>query len=101
MRDSPSSDALQNQSQDAARFLKQLANERRLSVLCLLAGEGEVSVGALAGRVGLSQSALSQHLARLRDANLVATRKTAQTVYYRIADPRVGRLLQVLREIYG
>ncbi|MDX2101069.1 MAG: ArsR family transcriptional regulator [Alphaproteobacteria bacterium] len=91
---------LEAQASEAARLLKLLANERRLLVLCFLAGDGEISVGPLAERVGLSQSALSQHLARLRADGLVATRKTAQTVFYRIADPRVGELLRVLKDIY-
>jgi len=65
-----------------------------------LAAEGEAAVGALADSVGLSPSALSQHLARLRDDGLVTTRREAQTIYYRIADPRVARLLALLKDIY-
>lgn len=85
---------------EAARMLRLLANERRLLVLCHLAGEGEMTVGGMATKVGLSQPALSQHLARLREDGLVATRKASQTVFYRLADPKAARLLEVLRELY-
>jgi len=91
---------LQANSAEAARMLRLLANERRLLVLCHLAGEGEVTVGLLAETIGLSQSALSQHLAKLREDGLVATRKEAQAVFYRLADPKVARLLALLRELY-
>ena len=65
-----------------------------------LVGAGEMNVGALADAVGLSQSALSQHLARLREEGLVATRREAQTIHYRLADPKAARLLALLRDIY-
>jgi ArsR family transcriptional regulator len=83
----------------AAQLLKALANEHRLMILCRLA-EGEHSVGALVEAVGLSQSALSQHLARLRADRLVATRRDAQTIYYRLASAGAERVLQVLADIY-
>lgn len=83
----------------AADILKLLANERRLLILCELAG-GEASVGALAKAVDLSQSALSQHLAKMREEKLVATRRDAQTVFYRIGDPRVGQLLSALKDTF-
>jgi DNA-binding transcriptional ArsR family regulator len=91
--------ALEAKAAEAARLLRLLANERRLLVLCHLAA-GEMTVGALAGAVGLSQPALSQHLARLREDGLVATRKASQAVFYRLADPKAARLLDVLRDIY-
>jgi DNA-binding transcriptional ArsR family regulator len=91
--------ALEAKAAEAARLLRLLANERRLLVLCHLAA-GEMTVGALAKAVGLSQPALSQHLARLREDGLVATRKVSQTVFYRLADPKAARLLDVLRDIY-
>ena len=84
----------------ATSLLKAIANECRLLILCYLAEGGELSVGALAERVGLAQSALSQHLARLRDEGLVATRKEAQTVFYRICDPRAEQLLALLHDLY-
>lgn len=83
-----------------ADLLKAVANESRLLVLCFLATEGELSVNALVERVGLSQSALSQHLAKLRDEHLVATRREAQTIYYRIADARIGTLMTTLHNLY-
>lgn len=82
-----------------AGILKLLANERRLLILCEMAG-GEASVGALAEAVHLSQSALSQHLAKMRAEKLVATRRDAQTVFYRIADPRVAQLLSALKDTF-
>jgi DNA-binding transcriptional ArsR family regulator len=92
--------ALQAQAAEAARMLRLLANENRLLLLCHLAGEGEMTVGRLAEAIGLSQPALSQHLARLREDGLVATRREAQAVFYRLADPKAARLLAVLRDLY-
>jgi DNA-binding transcriptional ArsR family regulator len=85
---------------DAARLLKLVGNEKRLLILCRLVGQKEMSVGALADAVGLSQSALSQHLAVMREDGLVGTRRDAQTVYYSLSDPNVARLLQLLKDIY-
>ena len=85
---------------EAARLLKLLANEKRLVILCFLATRGELPVGALVEALGLSQSALSQHLARLRRDGLVLFRRESQTLHYRIADPRVVRVLGVLEEIF-
>jgi ArsR family transcriptional regulator len=83
----------------AARMLKALSNEHRLMILCKLT-EGELSVGDLVDAIGLSQSALSQHLAKLRADRLVATRRDAQTIYYRLASPDAARVLEVLADIY-
>jgi DNA-binding transcriptional ArsR family regulator len=91
---------LQQSAGEAVDMLKLLANESRLLILCQLAAAGEMSVGELADAVALSQSALSQHLARLRAEDLVATRREAQTIHYRIADPRVGRVLNLLKSLY-
>src|SRR5690606_41670967 len=88
------------QAGEAAGLLKVLANECRLLILCHLAESGELSVGALAGRVGISQSALSQHLAKLREEGLVDTRKQAQSVFYRVCDPRAEQVLALLHQIY-
>jgi ArsR family transcriptional regulator len=85
---------------EAAAVLKSLGNEARLLVLCHLGEACELSAGELTRRIGLSQSALSQHLARLRDDGLVTTRKDAQSVFYRIAEPRVYRLIKLLHELY-
>ena len=76
-----------------------LANPDRLMILCTLMG-GEMSVGELNEKVPLSQSALSQHLASLRDAGLVSTRKEAQTVYYRIEGTEAAKVIAVLQSIY-
>jgi len=84
---------------DATRLLKLLASEQRLILLCRLI-EGECSVGELAAYVGLAPSAASQHLAKLRAEGVVATRREAQTMYYRLADPAAFQLLDTLREIY-
>lgn len=84
---------------EAAALLKALAHDARLMVLCQLL-DGEHSAGALQEGAGLSQSALSQHLARLREEGLVATRREAQTIYYRLADPKVARVLETLAAIY-
>jgi DNA-binding transcriptional ArsR family regulator len=91
---------LSRQAASAARLLTLLGNERRLLILCFLAVHGEMKVGKLAEAVGLGKSALSQHLARLREDGLVAFRRDSQTLYYRIADPRAARVLTLLKEIY-
>jgi DNA-binding transcriptional ArsR family regulator len=91
---------LQENAGQAAQFLKLLSNEHRLLVLCQLVSHGEMTVNALAEAVGLSQSALSQHLALLREDGLVAFRREAQTVHYRVSDPRTVRLLQTLKQVF-
>jgi DNA-binding transcriptional ArsR family regulator len=80
--------------------MRTLANDRRLLILCRLVECGEATVGQLAGDVELSQSALSQHLSRMREEGLVAFRRDAQTLWYRIADPRVEDLLATLHRLY-
>ena len=91
---------LEDKAVEAAEFLKLLANPQRLLILCRLVVEREMSVGQLGEAVGLSQSALSQHLAKLRDDAVVATRREAQTIYYRIADKNAARVLALLKDIY-
>ena len=83
----------------AAALLKLLGNEKRLIMLCQLA-DGELSVSELQMRVGLSQSALSQHLALLREHGVVDTRREAQVIFYRIADPAVMRVIETLAELF-
>ena len=83
-----------------ADMLKALGNGRRLMLLCKLLEHGEVTVGDLARDVGLSQSACSQHLARMRDEGLVAFRRESQTLWYSIADVRVETLLATLYQLY-
>ena len=92
--------SLARNASDAAQLLKLLANKSRLQILCQLAISREVSVGELADEVGLSQSALSQHLAKMRDEGLLATRREAQSVFYRISDPNAARVLALLKDIY-
>ena len=91
--------AMRRHAAEAADMLRMLSHEARLIVMCELVG-GERSAGALVEVSGLGQSALSQHLAKLRESGLVATRQEAQTVYYRLADTDVTRLIAVLHEIY-
>ena len=83
----------------AEDLLKALANRHRLMILCEL-HQGEQSVGALQNTIGLSQSALSQHLARLREDGLVTTRRAAQTIYYSLASKHVTRIIALLYELY-
>ena len=103
-RPKPASDigiaAFERKTAEAARLLKLLANENRLMILCQLVQRPEMSVNELADAVGLSQSALSQHLARMREEGLLATRREAQTVFYRISDPDAERLLVLLKGKY-
>lgn len=91
--------SMQEHAQAAANLLKALANENRLMILCTLLN-GEMSVGELNARVPLSQSALSQHLASLREAGLVATRKEAQTVFYSLQGDEAQKIIAVLQSIY-
>ena len=91
--------AMRAHAGDAVQLLKALANENRLQVLCLLA-EGERSVGEINALLDLSQSALSQHLARMREEGLVAYRRESQTLYYRIANPDVQKLVATLKSIF-
>lgn len=90
-------EAMQSHAGEAARLLKALANERRLQVLCVLAS-GERSVGEINEALDLSQSALSQHLAVLREEGLVATRREAQLVYYSLVP---GPAAAVMETLYG
>lgn len=92
-------EAMRLHAADASRVLKALANEKRLLLLCQLV-EGECSVGELNARVDLSQSALSQHLAVLRDEGLVTTRREAQTIYYALAEGPAQQILATLHGIY-
>lgn len=91
---------LEDNSEKASTLLKSLANEKRLVIVCILC-HGEKNVGELEQVVGLSQSALSQHLARLRRDGVVDTRREAQTIFYSIKDAAVPKLLACLSEIYG
>ncbi|MDT0506764.1 metalloregulator ArsR/SmtB family transcription factor [Novosphingobium sp. MMS21-SN21R] len=90
----------QTKAGEVADTLKAIGNTRRLMLLCKLVEHGEVTVSDLAKDAGLSQSACSQHLARMRDEGLVTFRRDSQTLWYRIADPRVETLLGTLYQLY-
>jgi len=91
--------AMEGHAADAANLMKALGNESRLMILCLLA-EGERSVGELNEAIPLSQSALSQQLARLRSQGLVDTRRASQTIYYSLAEGPADRIIRLLHDIY-
>lgn len=84
---------------DASSLLKAMGNEQRLLILCLLV-DNELSVSSLQEDINLSQSALSQHLAVLREAGFVNTRREAQTVFYSLPDGPVQKIMQTLHKIY-
>ena len=90
----------EKQAVEVADILRALANERRLMILCKLVECGEGNVSALAEAVGLSQSALSQHLAKMRAEGLVTFRRESQTLWYRIADPRIEQLFAALHRLF-
>lgn len=88
---------MQKNARKAVTLLKGLANETRLMLMCVLC-EGEHSVGALNERIPLSQSALSQHLAVLRQQGLVRTRREGQTIYYSLSESSALKVIQVLHD---
>ena len=90
---------LAEHAQEAAALLKQLSNQHRLMILCSLI-DGELSVTELNSRTNLSQSALSQHLASLRNAGLVQTRREAQTIFYQLQGNEAIQVIRVLKSIY-
>ena len=96
----PQNFSFEQQTASAAEFLRTLGNAHRLQVLCLLAEQGEMSVGQILECSTLSQSALSQHLAKMRDEGLIAYRRDAQTLYYALSDEKVILLLTTLKEIF-
>lgn len=89
---------LENEADDTCAVLRAVGNPHRLTILCRLS-QGELSVRELESVIGLGQSALSQHLARLRRDNLVTTRRDAQTIYYALHGSRVHGLLQALSTV--
>lgn len=93
-------EALERKAADVAGMLRALGNERRLMILCKLVEWGEANVTGLAEAVGLSQSALSQHLAKMRNEGLVTFRRDSQTLWYRIADPRIEQLFVTLHKLF-
>lgn len=91
---------LEASATEAATMLKALANEKRLMILCKLLERGEMGVMELSSGVGLSQSALSQHLAKMRDEKILAFRRDGQSVFYHVADPRILLILTNLKSIF-
>jgi len=91
--------AFQAGAAGAERLLRSLSNRNRLMILCQL-GDGERSVGELVATVGLGQSALSQHLARLRSERLVETRRAGQTIFYRLSSPAAVAVIETLARIF-
>lgn len=96
----PDTATLEKKATELAALLRMFANEHRLLILCKLVELGEANVSALADEVGLSNSALSQHLAKLRGEGLVAFRRDSQTIWYRIADPRIEELFSTLHRLF-
>jgi DNA-binding transcriptional ArsR family regulator len=90
---------MRSHATDAAQLLKAMANEKRLMILCMLAG-GEQAVSDINAGLDLSQSALSQHLAVLREEGLVQTRRSAQTIFYSLSPGPVQEIIGVLHRIY-
>ena len=90
---------MQNNAEAAAGLLKSLANASRLMVLCALVSR-EHTVGELEQLTGLSQSAISQHMARLREAGIVSTRRDAQRIFYSLDNAEVRAVLETLHGVY-
>ena len=91
--------AIEEKAAYVARLLGLMANEKRLLLLCRLA-EGEMSVSHLARVLGLGQSALSQHLSKLREEGLVDSRREGQSIFYRIGDPKTLSFMETLQKLY-
>lgn len=90
---------LKSRADEVAGILSLMANSKRLLILCFLA-DGEASVGKIQDTLGIGQSSLSQHLTRLREGNVVATRRDAQTIYYRLADERIVAMMNALCDTF-
>jgi ArsR family transcriptional regulator len=90
---------MSEQAGEVASILKSIANPERLLILCILSQE-KMTVGELEDKVDLSQSALSQHLAKLRNAEMVKTERHGKFIYYEIADPKIMKLFETLHELY-
>jgi len=108
MTSSPPADPVENGKFDvseadldiASRGLKAMGHPLRLKILYILAGAEEVSVQDLVAQVGTSQSNISQHLSILRDKRILASRKDANKVYYRIGDPKILQLMGIMRDAF-
>lgn len=93
-------EAFEDRAVEVSGVLRSLANPRRLLLLCKLTEAGRMSVNELVSALDLSQPAVSQHLALLREEGIVAFDREGQTLFYKIADPRIGALLASLYQIY-
>ncbi|MEL7628045.1 metalloregulator ArsR/SmtB family transcription factor [Pectobacterium aroidearum] len=91
---------MQDGAAKAAALLRAIGNENRLLVLCLLIEHGEMPVGALLEHIPLSQSALSQHLAKMREEGLISYRRESQTLHYRIENQNVETIVATLKTIF-
>lgn len=87
-------------AQKASELLKAISNKHRLLVLCLLIEKEEMTVGEIQQRISLSQSALSQHLGKMREEGLVTYRRESQTLYYRIENPDITKIIALLKSIF-
>lgn len=92
-------DDIREKAGEAAAFLRSMANPSRLMILCMLT-EGERNVSDLLANLDISQTALSQHLARLRQEDIVEFRRNHRTLYYKIKNPHVAKIVSALYEIY-
>lgn len=92
--------SFESQALEVADILRALANEKRLMILCKLVELGEAKVSSLAEGIGLTQSALSQHLSKMRSEGIVAYRRDAQTLWYRIADARIEKLFATMHGLF-
>lgn len=92
-------ESMEKVAEEASALLLAMANQKRLMIMCYLL-KGERNVNDLAELLGMGQSALSQHLAKLRALKLVATRREKQQIFYRVGSEKIERLLQTLYEIY-
>ena len=92
--------AFEKNAEEVAGILRALANERRLMILCQLVEDGEATVGSLVEAVGISQSAMSQHLGKMRNEGIVTFRRESQTIWYRIADPRIQQLFATMYHLF-
>lgn len=99
MIESMSEEQMEVMAEEASGLLLAMSNPKRLLIMCNLL-DGELSVNQLAGKVNLNQSALSQHLGKLRALKLVATRRDAQNIFYRLASNEVTEVLSVLNKLY-
>jgi ArsR family transcriptional regulator, virulence genes transcriptional regulator len=100
MNSTSSQGAIEENASEAEGLLSILANRRRLIILCNLMVSGELPVGELVRRLDLAQSALSQHLALMRAAGIVSTRREGTTIFYSLTDERTRALLYSIKKLY-